>query len=274
MFYKKVPPSPLLTGYVECYYVWEHENTSGKVFEVESPPSAYTAFVFNYGDDYSVSSKNSEKQFVSKQFLVGQLTKSYSLHFPGQIGTAVIVFKPTGISSIFKIPMFAFTNERIDLRAFIDSSAVEALSKKINCHTTPEEKIIALEEFLLEYLQMNNPAPDVIDKAANLIVEKHGQVNINELCSQLYISRRQFERKFLYKVGLSPKFYARMRRIGYICYQIAGKKAVNWQDLYYDLDYYDQSHFIKDFTEFTGRSPREYFNNNAELIHHLKMENN
>ncbi|MDQ4139062.1 MAG: helix-turn-helix domain-containing protein [Bacteroidota bacterium] len=53
---------------------------------------------------------------------------------------------------------------------------------------------------------------------------------------------------------------------------MAGKKNVNWQDLYFDYDYYDQSHFIKDFTEFTGRSPSEYLIGNAELIHYLKKK--
>ena len=112
--------------------------------------------------------------------------------------------------------------------------------------------------------------PDVIDRAANQIVEKNGLVNINDLCEELFITRRNFERKFLKKVGLSPKYYARLRRIGNVCLQIASKKNIKWQDLYYEGDFCDQSHFIKDFTEFTGRSPTEYLATNQELIHHLK----
>ena len=78
--------------------------------------------------------------------------------------------------------------------------------------------------------------------------------------SELYVCRRQFERQFLLKVGMSPKYYARVRRIGYLCSILASKKwAVDdWHDLIYKMGYFDQSHFIKEFTGFTGKSPRFY----------------
>src|SRR5215211_1667581 len=112
MFYQKYSPCAGLSMYVECYYIWEHEDGGGETLVVESPPSAYTAIVFNYGDDYFASSSKTGKQQVPKQFIVGQLTHSYSLHLPGRVGVAAIVFKPTGIASIFSISLFAFTEER------------------------------------------------------------------------------------------------------------------------------------------------------------------
>lgn len=270
MFYKKYLPDPDLSFYVECYYVWENEHDTEVPLEVESPPPAFTSIVFNYADDYYVSSNWQKKQKVPRQFIAGQQRHSYRLHFPGKIGTAAIVFKPTGIASLFKLPMYAFTEERIDLKAVLQQEEVNIIAEEISSYSDADSKAAALETFVMQYFLQNEPVPDAIDIGANKIVEKNGEVNIHELCNEVYISRRQFERKFLEKVGLSPKYYARLRRIGYICSQMAGKEQVNWQDLYYECDYYDQSHFIKDFTEFTGRSPTMYFNTNIELVHHLK----
>ncbi|PSR52368.1 AraC family transcriptional regulator [Adhaeribacter arboris] len=270
MLYQKFSPCPALFPYVECYYVWENYEAENENFQVESPPSAFTAMVFNYADDYFVAYKQNPLQLMPRQFMVGQLTRSYTLHLPGKIGMAVIVFKPTGIASIFGISMHTLTEERTDLKALLLSSVIESTFRAIQRVADACVKAKYLEQFVLHFYELNCPEPDIIDLAANQIVEKYGQVNINDLCSEYAISRRQFERKFLQKVGLSPKYYARLRRLGRICALIAGKKEVNWQDLYFDSDYYDQSHFIKDFTEFTGRSPSEYLNDNAELIHYLK----
>jgi AraC-like DNA-binding protein len=47
--------------------------------------------------------------------------------------------------------------------------------------------------------------------------------------------------------------------------EIAGKKKVDWASLFSQCEFYDQSHFIKDFNEFTGRTPEQYIKENAEL---------
>jgi AraC-like DNA-binding protein len=48
---------------------------------------------------------------------------------------------------------------------------------------------------------------------------------------------------------------------------MAGKHKVNWPLLLGECDHHDQSHFIKDFLEFTGRTPQQYLEENKELVH-------
>lgn len=271
MQYQKFKPHPDLSFYVECYYVWESDNIPVEPLQVESPPPAFTSIVFNYGDDYFVSSSGTVQQRTPKQFIIGQQSHSYTLHLPGKIGIAAIVFKPTGIASIFRIPMYAVAKERIDLQVFIARGEIDTIMSQLTCCSSARHKADLLEAFVFRYFLISQPVADLVDQGANIIVEKHGMINVDELCSQLFISRRQFERKFLQKVGISPKYYARLRRIGHICSLLAGREKVNWQNIYFDFDYCDQSHFIKDFTEFTGRSPSEYLQNNKELIHLLKQ---
>jgi AraC-like DNA-binding protein len=40
---------------------------------------------------------------------------------------------------------------------------------------------------------------------------------------------------------------------------------VDWSKVFSDCEFYDQSHFIKDFQEFTGRTPQQYLEENKEL---------
>ena len=124
--------------------------------------------------------------------------------------------------------MHTLTDERITLQVFMNAEDVKVVAGYIASSPTPEEKVKLMEEFIMKFFLLLNPVPDAVDHAANIIVDKWGQVNIDDLCKQVFISRRQFERKFLQKVGLSPKYYARLRRIGYICMKIAGKEEVDW----------------------------------------------
>ncbi|MEJ0103234.1 MAG: helix-turn-helix domain-containing protein [Bacteroidota bacterium] len=144
---------------------------------------------------------------------------------------------------------------------------MELYADKIKQLTDPNEKAKLLEEFNMKFYVANKPEPDYIDEAANRIVETNGLLHVNELIENIYMSRRNFERRFFKKVGLSPKYYARIRRISYTLNMIVGKKKVEWAAVVSECEFYDHSHFTKDFLEFTGRTPQQYLEENQELAH-------
>lgn len=270
MLYKKIQPPAHLKPYVECLFIWE--CAFNQVFKVESPPTGFSSIVFNYGDPYRVVNFKSESpQTVPQAFLTGQSTRNYELNLLGQTGMIGIVFKPASLATLFNLPLAELTDERINLFDILRSPEIVELSEKIVESSTHQLRIELLINFLNLKLLQNEHRFDNIDFASNRIVEARGMVNVNEMMNELYMCRRQFERKFFQKVGLSPKYYARIRRMGYLCSLIAGKRSVNWQHVLYDCGYYDQAHFIKDFAQFLGRTPNDYLQNNVELSHFLKQ---
>ena len=227
--------------------------------------------VFNYGEGYCVSTSRHENLNVPPAFLSGQSTRSYRLNLSGRVGMAGIVFRPAGISSLFGLPMYEFADERIALRA-VFGPEVEQLAGRVAEAFTPEMRVAVLENFLNARFLKINPTPDRTDYAANVIVNRFGVVSVGELLDDVCLSRRQFERNFLHKVGVSPKYYARIRRVGFVCAQLATHRwqVPDWHEFIFRAGYYDQSHFIKDFTEFTGKSPSLYVKDNAELTNFLR----
>jgi AraC-like DNA-binding protein len=271
MLYRKYLPSPLLRSYVECFYLWECQQALDQPLLVESPPSGFASMVFNYGDAYRVDNHKHQGRHVPQAFLTGQSTKSYQLLMQGTIGMVGVVFKPAAISSLFQLPMYEFVDERTDLYDVL-GEPVKYLPEQIHEARTPEQRIHRLEMFLLAHLSKLKSGYDRVDFAADLIVRKQGIINVGELMEEVFLGRRQFERNFLHKVGLSPKYYARIRRMGAVCATLANNRwqVKDWHDFIYRAGYYDQSHFIKEFTEFTGKSPSMYVKNNAELTHFLR----
>jgi len=183
-----------------------------------------------------------------------------------------IVFRPAAINTLFGLPMYEFSNERVSLNDVLGKE-IDQIQDQIAEAETHQERIAVLDNYLIiKTLKLKN-FPDRTDYAANLIVEKRGIINVSELMDDLYVCRRQFERQFLQKVGVSPKYYARIRRISYLCSVMATQRwqIDDWHDLIYQSGYYDQSHFIKEFTSFTGKSPSFYLKNNIELQHYLTL---
>lgn len=270
--YKKYPPPHHLKPFVECFYVWEVNGLTHPLI-VESPPTGYASMVFNYGNLYEVASADRNYSFIHSTFITGQASKSYHFKVNKPIGVIGVVFLPAAISTLFGLPMFEFTDERHDLSAVLGKETI-TLKSKIEDSFDTQERINHLVAFLTETLQKNKYRLDKADYASSLIINRNGVININDLLLELYISRRQFEKSFLYKVGVSPKYFARVRRISYLCNQLVQKNwdAKHLQNLVYDLGYYDQAHFIKDFSSFTGKSPLVYLKNNVELGKWLKND--
>ena len=267
MEYLKFHPCKTLEPFVECYYVWQSGNEPVTDLVIESPPNGFCAIVFNSGDPYFLQNKKYDRLPVPKEFVAGLSIYSYKLFLNGNISVAGIVFKPAGLATLFNLPVYEYTEERIDLRKVFMPFVIEKYAGEIATATAGREKAKWLEDFVLKFYEANKPEPDYIDEAANLIVEKNGMVNVKEIMENIYMSRRNFERRFFKKVGLSPKYYARIRRIGYTLSFIAGKHKADWPSILNECAFYDQSHFIKDFLEFTGRTPQQYLEENKELVH-------
>ena len=268
MIYQKFAPPPHLKHYVECFYVWECSFSQPQL--VESPPNAFTSMVFNYGKPYSVHNKKYESISVPQFFLTGQATTSYQLLLNETIGMVGIVFRPAAMHTLFNLPLAELSDERLNLADILRGREIRDLEAKIMDAQSTSERIGLLSHFLSIQLMKNESRFDAVDFTANQIVDAKGIINVSDMMTNLFMCRRQFERRFFQKVGLSPKLYARTRRMGYLCSLMAGKRQVNWQHMLYDCGYYDQAHFIKDFTTFLGRTPTDYLKNNVELSHFLK----
>ena len=265
MTYEKFTPAPELAPFVQCYFHWHSSGEAVTDFTVESPPTGFCSLVFNEGCDYVLRNKKYENLQVPRQFISGQSIYSYSLHFNGIINICGIVFKPAALATIFDFPTFEFTEERIPLDTLFRKSTVDELAAALAEENSSNGKMKLLEGFMLQAYHRNKPEGDYVDNAANLILEKYGLLDVGEIMKNVFMSRRNFERRFFRKVGLSPKYYARIIRMSYVMNMIAGKKKADWGALFSECEFYDQSHFIKDFLEFTGRTPQQYIDGNREL---------
>ncbi len=77
------------------------------------------------------------------------------------------------------------------------------------------------------------------------------------------LSGRQVERLFRKVYGLSPQSLVRVNRFQAVLAHKNRLHGVSWSDLSHIHGYFDQSHLCRDFREFTGMAPQEFY------THHL-----
>lgn len=106
-------------------------------------------------------------------------------------------------------------------------------------------------------MRLQNTYDERFLKALELIYEKKGLLNI-ESDIDTGVSPRQLRRIFNYYIGTTPKVFSNVVRFQNILNEIEDKNFDDFRT-YYDLGFFDQTHFIKDFKKFYGVTPSRAF---------------
>jgi AraC-like DNA-binding protein len=234
--------------------IWLIENPDTRIKQEKIIPDGYCEIIIHYGDPYRINiSGNWELQ--TKFLFAGQIRSYFFLENTGKSGMIGIKLYPEVFARMFQVNMSLYFDRVIDLQTIGDS--VEEL-KLINEQTEDKKKIEIIENWLLS--QINENKTKINSKISMLIremINDNGMLELDKYTKEFEISKRELERQFKKLVGLAPKFFLRILRLSYIFKQVQ-KKDFSWTELAYKNGFYDQSHFIKNFKEFTGESPKKY----------------
>ena len=267
MEYRKFTPCEPLMPFVECYFSWK--GLAEEELDIQSPPNSFTAIVFNYATPYQSYQNNSMKMRAPKAFACGPFTSNYHLVLKGKIGMVGIVFKATALHNFFGLRMTELVNNRMALEHILPDET-EPLLQAIETAVTDEDKIKILEAFVLTRLPEARARLSVIDDAVEWIDQHKGCISVVGVAEHLNISKRYLEKKFLEKVGVSPKFYARIKRFVSLSKIVAYSEKFDWQDIVFKYGFHDQSHLVKEFMEFNQMNPRDYHLKHNELFRFVK----
>ncbi len=69
------------------------------------------------------------------------------------------------------------------------------------------------------------------------------------------MSSRQLQRRFSAAVGLSPKQFARVRRLREALLHLVEESDVSWAAVAAELGFADQAHLIREFSALAGLPP-------------------
>ncbi len=263
MNYETYNPAQNLNSFIKCYWILEglRTETSQKQTIV---PDGCMEMIFHYGDLYKQYNESGKSIIQPRCFVIGQLTRPLEIEPVRDTGIFAVRFHPQGFLPFTTIPIKEMENTAVPLAKMFGEKGQELEKKILNADST-FDRIKFIEIFLLSKLTSNETVDRIIKSTVDTILTANGQIPINDLSNQINISRRQLERKFSSAIGLSPKQLSKTIRLQATLKALINKKFTNLTVLANDCEYYDQAHFIKDFKEFTGITPKEFYGDSLKM---------
>lgn len=262
MIYYTIPPSPILSRYVRMFWALEHDVAAGQPYIHRTMADGCPEMVFHYKGvfDELLPSGKIEKSFTSG--ISGQTQTFNRYQINRSFGIFGAYLYPYTIPCLFNIPATDISNQTPNLQELWGQQGKD-LEERMMLADNNQQRASILSGFLEQRLiQHNKPQPPVFNAISHIIKTK-GTTRIESLAKDYYLSTRQFERSFKQFAGFTPKLFSRLARFQSVIAQY-GKSWQSLTHLAYDCGYYDQSHFIHDFKEFSGFHPSHYFTSITE----------
>ncbi len=263
MNYQTFEPSKDLSTLVKCY--WTLESPKEMYPQRQTiVPDGCMEMIFHYGDLYKQHIAGGNTIIQPRCFVFGQLTKPLEIEPTGKTGIFSVRFYHEGFLPFSTIPLKEMENKAVALEKLFGTDGKQIEQVILNT-TLISERINQIETFLLSRLSSAETIEKVIQSTIETILTANGQLSVDELSKLNNINRRQLERKFSTAIGLSPKQLSKTIRLQTTLKMLISKKFTSLTALAYEGQYYDQAHFIKDFREFTGFTPKEFYGNNIKM---------
>jgi len=119
--------------------------------------------------------------------------------------------------------------------------------------------LTSLDNHLTSFLNQDKQELDSRFKDALMkILKQYGHLETDSELN-VGISPRQLRRLFNYYIGTTPKSFAQVVRFQYILNARPSAQSLKENRIFYDVGFYDQAHFIKNFKRFYGVTPNQAF---------------
>ncbi len=257
-FYKVYYPSPALAPFVYNYSIVE--NYSAVQHRILPRPAAMLGVVFKG----RMELRSAEGHLLAAGFKAGILGVQDThrvFYKDAHTGMMVANFTTTGAAAFLKYSMDEIFNTGYSLDLIYKNSTVDTLQERAGEAKNDQARIHILESFLLSMLTAAKPDA-LVAAGVTAIQQQNGIIKAEQLAKNLYITSGRLEKRFRKTIGITPKRFAALIRIQTILRKFQQGQPLT--TIAYEAGYFDQPHFIHDFKNFTGYTPRQLLNNRIE----------
>ncbi|MBV8325165.1 helix-turn-helix domain-containing protein [Chryseobacterium sp.] len=250
MSYQKISPPFYLKPYIHHFLIIENKDDSSTIFRVMA--DGYPGLIFQQGEGCFKDEKGNP---FPKLFVHGLGTRFSQKTGEGKYLSIIVCLQPDALKTILGVDAYLLTNHHYTLDEVVRNS----LCQKLQEARTITEKLELLSVFIWRQIIRNKiPDQSEIRYMLNTLNTHNGLISLREIRDGLRISERSLERLVKSYFGVSPQLFMRIQRFQRALHFLESHPDRSFTDICYEYSYADQSHYIREFREFAGSTPKQF----------------
>ncbi|MFS0738246.1 AraC family transcriptional regulator [Sphingomonas sp. 1P06PA] len=244
-------PAPELRRYISSYYLFYADLP--QVVDMVRADLAQMRFMIAGHGAYMFA--DGVARITPEAALLGPTLSATRFDIAGPVLVFGISLLPAGWTALVREDASRHTSDVVDATQIFGSAireAVDAMRDSLN----PQIMVQIADALLRPIAAQADDPPLWFTKLADRWLLGSASPKVDDFVAELGLSARQVERLTKRSYGGPPKLIARKYR-ALRAASLLGREDIHWQDAAGE-GYYDQSHFIRDFKQFTGLTPRQF----------------
>ncbi|TMU56559.1 helix-turn-helix domain-containing protein [Flagellimonas algicola] len=203
-------------------------------------------------------------------FIVGGIRTNKNFVVLGDFSVIIVVFQPTGLYQLTGIPSYELGQETI-MGTSVLCSSITTLQAQLDSCYQPKQQVDLLNAYFLRYIQNGiHPMDNRFSAVIRSVLNARGQSKVGQLSRGYHYTERSLQRAFKKYLGIPPREYLRIVRFhNFLGFLNLDSDDSTLTTIGLTSGYYDQSHSIRDFKDFTSLTPNEYIAKTNRLATNL-----
>ena len=242
---------------IEAIFYYKNFQPEHSIERVVPTGHLFLLFELDGIERNTFDNENLQANASFKNVWISGMHKNYlsiSAHTDSEM--LVVQFKPFGAFPFLQLPIHQL-NDKVIPAQEIFGEEILSLRKKIIALERPQEKLELISNWLINRMdEQKNPNKELMENVNQLAtnpISDHKTIVQNYSKTQKHLIDQY--KKYC---GLTPKVLHRIFRFNLMLQQLHKNEKIEWSQIAYQFGYTDQSHFIKEFKEFSGFNPQDF----------------
>ena len=252
-------PCARLRPFVRYYWILKCHGMAASTDEYLAP-DGFEELIFSYAGRFrrtEIQGDLTSREVLERSYAVGCKTVGVNCLRLDDLCMVGVKLWPNSLHSLLSIPMDEWRGKPVRLADLGNRQLLELESR---IHDAGDEKEIqrVLDESLCPK-ELSRRSGGIVGQSVARIFGARGDIAIDDILRCEGAHYRTAERAFRERVGVPPKQLAKVVRFKHAYTTLRPHARASTKTMSpLDFGYYDASHFLKDFRQFTGTTPRKF----------------
>jgi AraC-like DNA-binding protein len=235
--------SPDLAGFVERHWLTSWDLPDGERGEVTLLPHPCVNLVLDAGT----------------VMVAGVGRERFTYGYAGNGRVFGVKFRPGAFLPFLRRPVTAITDGYLPLATLWGPADAAALAAGLAAAPGLDALVAVAEAHLRSHLPPPDPEVARVGEIVRALLHDRTITKVEDVAERFGLSARSLQRLFHRYVGVTPKWVLQRYRLQEAAWRLAeAAPGEHWAAVAVELGYFDQSHFIRDFTRVIGQPPGAY----------------